>query len=386
MNLSTKITFASIAILVVILGLGILLIWDELNVLSLLSHEQIRQNVHRTIWIVGLWTILGAAFAVYFAVRRLTRPLGELTQMVQLLGQGDLNQRIHLQSNDEIGHLAATFNQMAESLQIYHDTLEQKVEERTQELEHSQRQLLQAAKLASVGELASGVAHELNNPAEILLMRTSSLAQEIEQCQLSAETAEDVEVIQRQVEKISRIVSGLVTFGQRSNAQLKPVHLNEIILRTVALTEDLSRSRRVEMVLDLARELPRVQADSAQIGQVLLNLINNAVDAMPEGGKITLSSNLVERKNQGTAVAIAMADSGQGIPDEYLARIFDPFFTTKEVGQGTGLGLSISYGIVEDHGGSIEVESRPGEGSCFTVYLPVAIEGSRQSTTEKDEK
>ena len=340
----------------------------------ILSYEQVRLNMRRTFVLVGLWTIVGVALAVYFAVRRVTRPLGELTRVAQRLGGGQLDQRIQFQANDEVGHLAATFNRMAASLQTYQDTLEQKVEERTRELEHSQRQLLQAAKLASVGELASGIAHELNNPAGIILMRTARLAQEIEQCQLSEEASEDVEAIQRQVKKISRIVSGLLTFSRRSNAELKPMSLNDLLRRTVALIEDLIRNRKVEVVLDLSDGLPRVEADSAQIEQVLLNLINNALDAMPKGGKLTFSSRLVESREHGKAVAIGVADSGCGIPGEELSRIFDPFFTTKEAGQGTGLGLSISYGIIEEHGGSIEVESRPDQGTCFTIYLPV-VEG-----------
>ncbi len=371
MSLGTKITLASLVILAVMLSLGTLLIWQKVGVLSWVSREPIRADLVRTFLLVGTWTVLGAAGAVYFAVRRLTRSLENLTGMAQRLGEGHLDQRLEVRSNDEIGRLAATFNQMAASLQSYQDTLEQKVEERTRELAHSQQQLLQAAKLASVGELAGGVAHEINNPAGIILMRAARLAQEVGRGRSSAEAQEDLSAIQRQVEKISRIVAALLAFSRQSKPELRPVDLNELVRRTVSLLEDLIRNRGIDLLLDLAPALPQVQADGSRIEQVLLNLTNNALDAMPQGGRLSFRTAPVGRPQDDPAVAVAVSDTGTGISAEDLSRIFDPFFTTKEVGQGTGLGLSVSYGIIEEHGGTIQVDSQPGVGSCFTLLLPV---------------
>ncbi|MEW6749649.1 MAG: ATP-binding protein [Candidatus Latescibacterota bacterium] len=237
--------------------------------------------------------------------------------------------------------------------------------------DESQRRLMQAGKLASIGELASGVAHELNNPAGIILMRLARLAQEAESAGMSPEAREDIQVIRRQVEKISRIVAGLVAFSGRSSSALRPTEVNGIVRRTALLVEDLARTRRVEVCLELGASLPSVWADSAQIEQVLLNLTNNALDAMPDGGQLTFRTRPAEHPRCGRAVSIEVADTGTGIAAEHLPRIFDPFFTTKEVGKGTGLGLSISYGIMQEHGGSIEVDSRPGEGTSFTLFVPV---------------
>jgi len=359
-RLGPKITLVTVLLLVVNLLVDFWLLWDKIN-----ARTAPEDNLPAAFLAVGIWTILSTAYAVYFAVRRLTRPLGELTTMAHKLGEGRLEERIAFQTRDEIGELAGTFNQMATSLQSYQDTLEQKVEERTRELRHSQRQLLQAAKLASVGELAGGVAHQINNPAGIILMRAGRLAQEVEERRLSGEAQEDVQVIQRQVEKIHSVVSALVKFARQLPTELRPTDLNSVVRRAVALVEDLARNRGTKVILDL-QELPRVAADGAQLEQVLVNLVNNALDAMPAGGTLTFAT----RAGGPGRVALSVADSGKGIPAEHLPRLFDPFFTTKEVGQGTGLGLAISYGIVQEHGGTIEVESEPGKGSRFTLCLP----------------
>ena len=269
---------------------------------SLHSLQEAQESMRRTFLATGVGAILIAGFAVYLVIRQVTQPLGEMTEVAQSFGEGQLDQRIRSRSNDEFGLLATAFNRMAQSLQSYHDTLEQKVEERSRDLEASQQQLMQAGKLASIGELASGVAHELNNPAGIILMRATQLAQEIGQQKMPTEAQEDVEVIKRQVEKISRIVSGLLTFSRQSNTALKEVDLNEVVRRTVQLIEAIIRNRGVELVLQLNPDLPHVEADGAQIEQVLLNLINNALDAMPNGGDITFRTGLVDDPKSGRAV------------------------------------------------------------------------------------
>lgn len=359
MRLGPKITLVTVLLLVANLLLDLWLLWDKI-----ITRPTPEDNLPAAFLAVGIWTILSTAYAVYFAVRRLTRPLGELTEMAHKLGEGRLEERIHFQTRDEIGELAGTFNQMAASLQSYQDTLEQKVEERTRALKYSQRQLLQATKLASVGELAGGVAHQINNPAGIILMRAGRLGQEIGQHHLSGEAQEDVQVIQRQVEKIHSIVSALVKFARQMPTELHPTDLNNVVRRAVSLIEELARNRGVEVVLDL-QELPSAAADSAQLEQVLINLVNNALDAMPEGGTLTFAT-----RGDPPGVTLAVADTGSGIAAQHLPRLFDPFFTTKEVGQGTGLGLAISYGIVQEHRGTIEVESELGKGSRFTLCLP----------------
>jgi signal transduction histidine kinase len=330
-------------------------------------------HVRRTALLVCLGAILVAAAAVHLTVRRLTQPLEEMAHAARHLGRGEWNQRVSAVGDDEVGVMGMAFNQMAESLQAHQDSLRRAVDQRTEELQRSQRQLLQAGKLASIGELASGVAHELNNPAGILLMRAARLADE-DADRLSAEAVEDIDVIRRQVEKIRRIVSGLLTFSRRSSSELKPLEINAAVLRTLSLLGGILHSRNVDLQQQLSADLPLVLADSSQLEQVLLSLANNALDAMPEGGTLSFSTRCDRDGGDGPVVCVEVRDTGSGIAENHLARIFDPFFTTKEVGQGTGLGLSISYGIIEEHGGSISVDSKPAGGACFVVAFP-AISG-----------
>lgn len=361
-TLRAKITLAVSLIVLTILSVGALLIWDKLGTWEL----------QRSYLLLGMWTMGGVAFSVYFAIRYLTQPLSDLTSMAQQLGEGRLDRRMHIESDGEIGQLSLAFDNMADSLQAAQETLEQKVAERTEALEHSQQQLLQAAKLASIGELAGGVAHEINNPASIMLMRIAQLEEELGALNVSEEATEDVAVIGRQVEKISRIVSGLLTFSRRSTTELRPLDVNDVVRRTVHLMEDLVKSRGIELELDLAGALPRTRGDSSQIEQVLLNLVNNALDAMPRGGRITFITRVSGGdENRGPAVKLSVVDTGTGIAPEHLDRIFDPFFTTKEPGEGTGLGLSVSYGIAEQHGGVLEASSAPDVGTRFDLRLPV---------------
>jgi two-component system NtrC family sensor kinase len=366
-SLGTKISLWVSLIVLVILVIGNWLIWDKL-----VTWEHQRTHV-----LLSIWIMVGVAFAVYSAVRHLTQPLTELSLLAARLGEGHLELRADSETDDEIGRLGRSLDGMAASLQTARDRLEEEVAARTVELQRSQAQVLQAAKLAAVGELAAGVAHEINNPAGIILMRTGQLTESLEGA--SPEVDDDLDVIRRQVDKISRIVSGMLTFARRteSSGQMSPLAVNEVVERTAKLMDGLLRSRQVEVELDLAAELPVVRADASRLEQVLLNLVNNAIDAMPEGGRITFGSAVGEAESA-DSVSLFVADTGSGIAADQLARVFDPFYTTKDPGQGTGLGLSVSYAIIEQHGGRIEVTSDPGQGSRFTVYLPV--EGEPETT------
>lgn len=359
-NLGLKITLCVCGVVLAILLVGNWLIWPHLPT------KHLRQD-HV---LLGVWTMGGVAFVVWCVVRRLTRPLAELTEIAERRGAGEMGAHFRQDRTDEIGRLARALDDMSRSLDEARQKLEREVVSQSRELESSQAQLLQAARMAAVGELAAGVAHEINNPAGTILMRASSLGSTLHEA--APDVQEDVQVIQRQVEKIRRIVTALLTFAQRADAtgERVGVQLNELIVRTAQLMDGLLRERRIEVVLDLEDELPTVLAESARIEQVLLNLVNNAIDAMPQGGRMTFAS-----KRSGARVAVSVADTGSGIDPKILDRIFDPFYTTKDPGQGTGLGLTVSFAIVEQHGGVIEADSVPGEGSRFTLLLPIPDAG-----------
>ncbi|HWQ27873.1 MAG TPA: ATP-binding protein [Dehalococcoidia bacterium] len=227
-----------------------------------------------------------------------------------------------------------------------------------------QERLLQSEKMASVGQLVSGVAHELNNPltgivgfAQLLLMRD-----------LDERSRQQVETIQAEAERASKIVQNLLSFARRRKARKEPTDLNALVRRVVELRSYEHHLRNIEVALDLAPDLPRTLVDPDQIQQVLLNLIINAEQAVKdrERGRIE-----VRTRVRNGSIVLTVQDNGPGIAPDALRRIFDPFFTTKQAGEGTGLGLTISYGIVDDHGGRIHAESPPGKGALFTVELPV---------------
>jgi signal transduction histidine kinase/uncharacterized protein YigA (DUF484 family) len=237
-------------------------------------------------------------------------------------------------------------------------------------LEETQAQLIQSAKLAAVGELAAGVAHEINNPLTSIIGFTRLLLDDLPP---DHPMRADLETIDREAARTRHIVRTLLDFARTGEPVLVPADLNALVDESIMLVCTRSALARISLEKDLS-ELPPVMLDINQIKQVLVNLLNNSVQAMSEGGCLKVVTSLAEREIDHVPrlmAAVQVSDSGVGIPAENLGRIFDPFFTTKEVGQGTGLGLSVSYSIVEKHNGRIEVSSAPGKGSTFTVLLPV---------------
>ncbi len=241
------------------------------------------------------------------------------------------------------------------------------IQRQYKEIDQTQQQLLQAAKLASVGELVDGVAHEINNPAGIVLARADYLQVVAGQQGAPAEWIEDLNVMRRQARRISEIVRGLLAFSRPSRLEVREVHLDHVVEQSLALVAPQCRTAGIRLRRCHAPDLPLVRADPDRLEQVFLNILNNAIDAMPQGGDLTVTTGL----RTPHMASVAFCDTGVGIPDDHLRRIFDPFFTTKPTGKGTGLGLAVSYGIMRDHGGEIQVESAAGRGSTFTVVLPI---------------
>ncbi len=253
-----------------------------------------------------------------------------------------------------------------ETVKNFNQELEQRVEERTRQLRETQEQLLQSEKLASIGQLAAGVAHEINNPIGVMLGFAQVLLKRVKE---DDPTYKPLTTIEREGLRCKRIVQSLLDFARHSKPEPRRVNVNDVIDASLELSHQSTRSN-IYLIKEYSPNLPPVLADINQLQQVFLNILLNAYDAMSNGGTLRIVTGLVMDR-----VDIAFSDTGVGIPSENLTRIFDPFFTTKEVGKGTGLGLSISYGIVEQHGGTIEVKSQVGEGSTFTVHLPVAPQG-----------
>ena len=327
--------------------------------------------------------VLIASLAVGFFIHRLIYlPLRDLEAGAHRLSTGNLDQPIPVRSADEFGKLAISFNGMTEALRKsraqlrdWAHTLEQKVQERTQELRRAQAETMRGEKLASVGLLASGVAHELNNPLTGILTFSHLMRQKMPD---NSPDAEDMDLVIRETKRCAAIIKRLLDFAREKQPEKKFTDINQVIEDTVRIIERPAHLRDIEINMDLDRSLPPIWVDADQIKQVVMNMLVNAQHAVEEQGNIAISTRradtprITPQSNKPVPmVEITIADTGCGIPEENLRRIFDPFFTSKAVGKGTGLGLSVSHGIIEGHGGLIEVQSKVGEGSTFRVLLPL---------------
>ena len=233
-----------------------------------------------------------------------------------------------------------------------------------------EEQLVQSAKLAAVGKLVSGIAHEVNNPVSIINLHIASVMRDVNSQSLPEDLLETLRVIQRQNNKIGQIISGLQAFSRQGSFSPDWIDVNQTVHTALRLVENTLQNQDIVYQAELEDSLPKVFLDPIRIEQVLLNLFNNAIEAMPGGGVLTVSTTLETDQTDEDWLVIRVRDTGTGIEEEHLTQLFDPFFTTKEVGEGTGLGLSVSYGLIQEHGGRIEVSSQPGKGSEFQIYLP----------------
>ncbi|RLA78585.1 MAG: PAS domain-containing sensor histidine kinase, partial [Deltaproteobacteria bacterium] len=237
-------------------------------------------------------------------------------------------------------------------------------------LQETQMQLLQSEKLRSLGEMAAGVAHEINNPLGGILIYASLLMEDLP---LDDPKRADLERIVQEATRCKEIVKSLLEFARQSSPEKEPTDVNRAITEGLLFLENQATFHNIEIIKELDPSLPPVIGNAGQLKQVFMNIMINAADAMNGCGTLTIRTRPSE---DGDEVIIEFTDTGEGIPDDVLPRIFDPFFTTKEVGKGTGLGLSMSYGIVREHGGRIEVETEVGKGSTFRVILPAASQGA----------
>jgi two-component system NtrC family sensor kinase len=251
-----------------------------------------------------------------------------------------------------------------DQLEEWGRTLEKKVVERTQELERMQAQLVRSEKLASLGELVAGIAHEINNPLTGILVFSSLIRND---SKLDPALKNDLDTIIQETERCATIVKGLLDFARESVPQKTWTSLNDILDASLALVRNQALFQNITIVRDYCPDIPVILADPHQLEQVVINMLLNAGHAMAAGVTLTIIS---ARAIDLNGVMVKIADTGCGIPEENLSRIFDPFFTTKDT-SGTGLGLSVSYGIINSHGGTIEVESSVGVGTIFTIKLPI---------------
>jgi signal transduction histidine kinase len=341
-------------------SLGYLLFSSYDEQLALLGETQ---KLLLTAIIMGI--VIGSLIVLFF-INKATAPLRQLHDAAEAVGRGDFSHRVNIQSKDEFGELGYAFNQMTENIELSQSKLKQTVET----LKTTQSQLIQSEKLSAVGEFVAGVAHELNNP----LAAVMGFSEMLKDADVGEKHSRHLDMIFKSAQRCQKIVQSLLSFARRSAPERKPVSPNKLIEDVLEMIAYPLRTSNVKVITHFSPRLPLVLADGHQIQQVVLNLINNARQAIESAGgsgRITITTNADAR-----AVRIIIQDNGPGITPENLKRIFDPFFTTKEVGKGTGLGLSLCYGMIREHGGNIMVGSQPGEGATFTIELPAAGDGA----------
>ncbi len=314
---------------------------------------------------VGLLLVLIALLAIYLS-RLLTVPIQELADTARRIGEGNLSVKVPVLTRDEIGHLARAFDEMRRQLKDLYENLEKKVNERTEELRKAQFQILHQEKMASLGLMAAGIAHEIGNP----LTSISSVIQLMKRRLKDPHLQQDVEAIQENIRRISRIVRELVDFSRPTSEELQPTDVNRVIQSAVGIMRYDQRAKHIAFHVNLDPGLPPLTLVADQLQQVLINILVNALDAMESRGKDLY----VRSKRYDRRVVIEVEDTGIGIPGEALSKIFEPFFTTKDVGKGTGLGLTVSYGIIRKFKGDIEVQSRVNQGTIFRIILPIESE------------
>lgn len=303
----------------------------------------------------GAGAIVAASLYLLRAVERSTSPLAEAARAWE---RGELMHRVKAGGRDSFGRLGEAMNRMASVLQLQSEAARRRAEE----------QIVQAEKLATVGQLAAGVAHEINNPLGGILLYANLL---IESTPADDPRRQNMQRIVTQATRAREIVRGLLDFARQTPPRIERADLNRIVTDVLALLERHPQFQIVQVRLEESPVPLWVQVDVPKIQQVFVNILMNAVEAMREGGTLTVRCGFSER---GGFCRVAITDTGCGIPPENIPLLFDPFFTTKEVGKGIGLGLAISYGIVKQHRGDIEVQSTLGSGTTFRVLLPVERE------------
>ena len=352
----------------------------------------LRSNTFTVFGLSFGFVILAGLLVSYLVNRMIYLPLRDLDDGAERLAAGDLENTIPVRSADEFGQLATSFNSMTRALrksrvdlENWGRTLELKVEEATKELQVAQAETARSEKLASVGLLAAGIAHELNNPLTGVLTFSYLVKKNLPE---GSRDAEDLDLVIRETKRCATIIRRLLDFSREKAPEKTFSSLNILIEEILLLTEQSAQLNDIEIITDLDEELPEIWMDDNLIKQVIMNMLVNAQHAIEGEGSITIKTRLCTAHNCPESVApcknmaeIMITDTGCGISEDDLQRIFDPFFTTKGVGKGTGLGLSVSHGTIEAHGGAIEVESTVGKGTEFRIFVPLDGSVDQESDT-----
>ena len=363
---------------------------SDRRVLGLMEMDFPLERVDKTLWNrtwktissgIILFCILSLSL-IFILWRLVSRPVSVLASSMKRVAEGDLDHPVHIYSHDEMATLANNFNYMIQELKKSRDTvkqwtqnLEEEIAKKTDEIQAAQRSLAQTEKLASLGRMAAGVAHEINNPLTGIITFALLLKERIPK--ENKQDIEDLQIIIEQAERCAKIIKGLLTFSRATPSEKDIIDLFEVLEKTINMIKTNEKFYNIKFQTPGICPPLQVEGDASQFQQVFLNMLINAADAMNEKGKLIIECQIVEEDSKQYA-QIIFTDTGSGIPEENLEKLFDPFFTTKPVGKGTGLGLAVSHGIIKHHGGKILVKSKLGEGTSFIIRVPLKGYGKKK--------
>jgi len=354
---------------------------------------ELAHNRTRTVLLILLELGVIGAFLVVSTRKLVEKPIARMIEATEQISEMQLDQPLTIDSSEELERLAHSFNVMRERLKQaseenaqFTQELESKVEARTAELHAAQQKLMQTDRLISLGQLAASVAHEINNPIAGVLNLSMLMQRVLKDDGIPPHRIADFRKYLGQVSgetaRVGRIVSDLLSFSRRSRPQSIDADLNAIVRKTLPLVAHRLELGKVELKVDLEETLPTIRCDPSQIQQVVMNLVLNGAEAIRDAGVLTVRT---RRDADGRNVILEISDTGSGIPADLVNKIFDPFFTTKEEGKGVGLGLAVVFGIIEAHGGDIEVKTALEEGSTFIVTLPMEPRATNGAAGRSDE-
>jgi signal transduction histidine kinase len=335
-----------------------------------ISLESMNRQISRTrslIFAFGLMALAVGSLGSVILAQRITKPLQALTRGVAAVGRGDLTQQIRIQTKDELGELAHAFNEMAAQLA------------RVRELEE---RLRRADRLAALGTMAAGIAHDIRNPLTSILIFSQLMSLHHDDPDVRAKFDR---VVPRELERVQAVIEDMMELARPSSLHLEPTNMNEVLTQVLELYENQAATLNVKLSRELSPDLPLLMADRKRLHRCLSNIIANGIQAMASGGDLAVRTSLVLAAefsglqgntsavgaSGGSTIRVVISDTGQGISPDRLSRIFDPFYTTKD--KGLGLGMAITHRIIEDHKGSIDVQSQVGLGTSFTIHLPVSV-------------
>jgi two-component system, NtrC family, sensor kinase len=337
-------------------------------------HSYVQESLRRSAMVIGASIVSGVLFMGILGSLWVDRPMRKLHAQANRIGKGDFSTSINLSGGGELAELSTTIERMRGQLAQAHEAEKKATAEKIEALE----KLRHTERLATLGQLSAGMAHELGTPLNVIAGRAKLIGSAT---LTKDDTHRSAKIIGEQAERMTTIMRQLLSFARRGEARKQKVDLNNVVRGIQPLLEPTANKQGIAMVVEEAPQPLMVYADPGQLQQVLLNLSLNGIQAMADGGRVTLLSQQEQEVEVPEKInsqvdhwfCLKVQDEGVGMEEETLKKIFDPFFTTKDVGKGTGLGLSIAYGIIEEHGGWIEADSCPGKGSCFSVYLPAVV-------------